>query len=335
MSRSASRSFHATVAVIALAALLAACTGDNEDPVPDGGPPASSGPDLAAIVASTDLVAGQPQRVDVGLLTQDNKFLSYGDVDFSFSYLGTEADPVDPEPSGEATARFVPTPGEQVEQRETPEIVPPSQARGVYEADDVTFDREGFWQVDVTGTLADGSAIAASANFGVNDQPILPFPGDEALKTVNHVVGEKGVPEAAIDSRATTEGSVPDKALHEWTIAGAIEQGVPALVLFATPVYCQTEFCGPVTDELASLQRVYGDRAAFLHVEIWRDYQKQTLNEAAADWLYRDDELTEPWLYLIGADGKVLDRWGPLFDPTQVEDALAKLPMLPAGTKPS
>ena len=49
------------------------------------------------------------------------------------------------------------------------------------------------------------------------------------------------------------------------------------------------------------------------------------MNRAAADWLLRDDDLTEPWLFLIGADGTIVDRWGPLFDPAQVRDALASL----------
>ncbi|MEX2275800.1 MAG: hypothetical protein WEA10_09615 [Actinomycetota bacterium] len=333
MIRFASRSFRTIAAMLVVGALLMACTGD-DDPAHDPSAGASTS-DLVAIVASADLVAEQPQRLDVGLLTSDNRFLSYGDVEFSFSYLGTETDPVDPEPSGTATARFVPTPGEQIDDREAPEIVPPSEARGVYEAGDVTFDRAGFWRVEVSGALANGGSVTASADFGVNDRATLPYPGEKALKTENHVVGEKGVPDAAIDSRATTEGEVPDRALHEWTIAGAVDQGIPALVLFATPVYCETEFCGPVTDELAALQREFGDRAAYIHVEIWRDFQATTLNEAAADWLYRDGQLTEPWLYLIGADGKILDRWGPLFDPAEVEEALAKLPKLPAGTRPS
>jgi hypothetical protein len=197
------------------------------------------------------------------------------------------------------------------------------------------FADPGFWQVDVAATTADGRPVTGSASFPVVSQPDIPYPGDDALRTRNHVLGEKGVPEAALDSRAATEGKVPDPALHAWTIAGAIEQGVPALVTFATPVYCQSQFCGPVVEEVEDLQRRFGDRAAFIHVEIWRDYENSVLNEAAADWLYRNDTLTEPWLFLIGADGKILDRWGALFDPAEVEAALQRLPRLPAGKEPT
>jgi hypothetical protein len=102
---------------------------------------------------------------------------------------------------------------------------------------------------------------------------------------------------------------------------------VPALVIFATPVFCTSRFCGPATDEVARLEKTYGDRAAFIHVEIWRDFQNQVVNRAAADWLFRDDNLTEPWLYLIGPDGRILDRWGALWDPGEVVAELKGFPV--------
>jgi hypothetical protein len=49
------------------------------------------------------------------------------------------------------------------------------------------------------------------------------------------------------------------------------------------------------------------------------------INKAAADWLYRNNDLTEPWLYLIGANGVIIDRWGPLFDQNEVAKELAAL----------
>jgi hypothetical protein len=323
-----------------LAALLlaAACSGDEaptSDPTSEGGAPEGGAVELYAEVASTDLVAGDDERLLVGLLQQpDNLYLSFGEVEMTFSYLGTEEDPVDLEPLGTATARFVPTPGgPRPDPGAPPALVPPSEGRGVYQSEAVFADA-GFWQVDVEAALADGRTATGSASFPVLSEPALPAPGDEALRTRNHTVGAKGVPEAAIDSRAAATGEVPDRALHEWTIAGAREQGVPAVVSFATPAYCESRFCGPVVDEVAGLQRRFGDRAAFLHIEIWRDYERSVLNQAAADWLYRNDTLSEPWLYLIGADGTIEDRWGPLFDPAEIEAALEDLPKLPKGTEP-
>jgi hypothetical protein len=91
-------------------------------------------------------------------------------------------------------------------------------------------------------------------------------------------------------------------------------------------VYCISRFCGPVTDAVEKLSHEYANRAEFIHVEIWRNFNKHVINKAAADWLYRNDNLTEPWLYLIGANGTILDRWSSLFDVREVARELQKLP---------
>jgi hypothetical protein len=82
-----------------------------------------------------------------------------------------------------------------------------------------------------------------------------------------------------------------------------------------------------VTDAVEQLSKRYADRAEFIHVEIWRNFNKQVINKGAADWLlYPDGSLTEPWLYLIGANGVILDRWSSLFDVQEVGRELQQLP---------
>ena len=66
---------------------------------------------MVAIVASVDLWAGDPQRVSVGLVTNENELVSYGTVDLAFSYIGTAEEPVEPQPGPKATATFIPTYG--------------------------------------------------------------------------------------------------------------------------------------------------------------------------------------------------------------------------------
>jgi len=55
---------------------------------------------------------------------------------------------------------------------------------------------------------------------------------------------------------------------------------------------------------------------------------REAVARAAADWLLRDGDLVEPWLFLIGADGNVADRWGVLFDPDEVAEELRQLPVM-------
>jgi hypothetical protein len=283
---------------------------------------------MRAIMASTDLYTGPPQRVSVGLPLDDGRLVSFGTVSFSFSFLGTGGAQASPEPGPSAMARYVPTPGTP-EGAGSPRITQPSQARGVYEATNVRFDRAGYWRVAVTADV-EGSTRRATAAFAVADAPALPAPGERALPTDNLTIHSKGVPKAAIDSRAVTEGKIPDPELHEWTIARALQEHRPVVVIFATPVYCMSRFCGPVTDAVDALWKRYRDRAVFIHIEIYRDYnaQPQQINRAAADWLLRNGDLTEPWLYLIGSNGKIVDRWSSLFDPDEVARELERLPKM-------
>ena len=60
----------------------------------------------------------------------------------------------------------------------------------------------------------------------------------------------------------------------------------------------------------------------FVHIELWRDFEAQEINVAAAEWIWPDrrDDATEPWVVLVGADGNILQRW----DDVATEASLAR-----------
>jgi hypothetical protein len=305
------------VAVL-LAAAMVGCGAASEE----GG----SGRSLQVFPASFDLAAGHPSRFLAGVSTGRNLFVSGGSVDMRFFFLGENRAEGDPEPAGGATASFLPIPGEEDEAAPpAPEAVPGDAARGVYRVEEMTFDRPGFWEVEVAARV-DGEVLRGRGAFEVLPEPQIPVAGEPAPRTENLTVDSKGAPEEAIDSRAVTEGSVPDPELHDTTIAEAIEAGRPVLAVFATPVYCVSKFCGPVTDMVAALAEEYGDRAEFVHVEIWRDFQGRVVNEAAGEWLLREDTLQEPWVFLVGADGRIVARWDNVATRQEIEPLLRELP---------
>lgn len=281
---------------------------------------------FGAQMASTWHYVGAPQRVQIGIFANDAQGLrpvTNGTIDVAFSFLEEGGDPV---PGPTATATFVPVPGSPAGGDE-PAIS--SGGSGVYEAEDVSFDRPGLWRATVSLEIQ-GVARELTSDFPVDPESQIPAPGMPALATET-LTNDSNVRAGAIDSMADVEGEVPDPELHEITIADAIAEGRPALVLFGTPAYCESRFCGPEVTELQRLAADHPDRAVYIHVEIWKNFNAspQVINEGAADWLYRPDTslgMTEPWLYLIGADGTVADRWGPLFDVDEVAAALEALP---------
>jgi hypothetical protein len=310
-------------ALLSLGLLTAACSSDDQPPPPTDASRNGSG--MVAVAASVDLYTGDPQRVDLGLVMPDNSFVSFGTVDVAFSLVGDAAQASE-RPGPTATAVFVPTFGTP-ERSSRPVVTQPNEGRGVYEATDVVFDTAGVWVAEVTADVQGLGPQTAQASFAVQEHPTLPAPGDRAQRTRNLTLHSKGVPVAAIDSRAAAKGTIPDPELHEWTIARAIAEGRPALVVFATPVFCVSRFCGPVTEMVEDLSRRYDDRAVFIHVEIWKDFENQVLNRAALDWLQTPNgDLTEPWLFLIGADGTIVDRWSSMWSEREVETELEALP---------
>lgn len=268
---------------------------------------------IVAQVASYDLTTDLPQRVIVGLLDNDNNVVSFGEVELSFSYLGTADEPLDTPVAGpSAIADFRPIPGQDIDvDTPGPRVGVPSDGAGVYGADGVEFADAGMWEVEVTADLPEGVSTA-TANFEVVSESDIPNIGDDAPRTENLLPGDNEAPVDAIDSRAEPDGTVPDPELHSETVAEAVTSGRPALVVVSTPVFCVSRFCGPITDSVAALAAETGDDVAFIHIEVWRDYERSVLNQGAADWIWPNQDGTdihEPWVFLIGADGTIVERW--------------------------
>ena len=311
-------------ALLAVAFLASACAG--ESPPSEGG---GSSTELNAEVASFDLAAGLPGRflVGVGLVDQQgHQFVSGGSVELAFSFLG-EGEATGSEPYRDATATFLPIPGSTGPFESQPVAGTDAHQRGIYSVDTFEFDRAGFWEVEVTADVRDHGSLSATAAFEVLPEPLVPVPGDEAPEVENLTIDSADAPEAAIDSRAST-GEIPDPELHATTVAESIRSGRPVLVAIATPVYCVSRFCGPVTDMVQELAGEYGDRADFIHIEVWRDYEGGVINKAAADWIYRKKNLLEPWVFLVGADGRVVARWDNVATRQEIEPLLQDLPPL-------
>ena len=310
----------ALAAVLVAASLaLGACSSG-------GGSSSSPGADdLVVQVAGFDLAVGPPSRFIAGVLTADQRLVAFGSVDMRFSYLGTR-ESQEPQPPGPVVkADFLPIAGSIVPDPPptAPRAVTASEARGVY-AVQAGFDRPGFWQVEVSTTLA-GTTRRATGAFEVHEHHAVPAPGDRALATENLTLSSADAPRPAIDSRAAS-GDIPDEELHRTTIAAALAAGRPVVAVFSTPVYCMSRFCGPVTDVVQELGRDYADRASFVHVEIYRDFQNRLVNQAALDWLLRDDDLQEPWVFVIGADGTIVARFDNVVTRAELEPLLRALP---------
>lgn len=273
--------------------------------------------------ASFDPYAGAPQRIMVGLICDDGQVIAGGTLQFAFTYRGTKDAPIPPQSGPTAPAAFLAIPGRGTEPPPTrPEPVRPSRTTGVYAAV-TTLPQAGVWSVRVTGGAA-GGPIDATTSFVANATPQVVAVGDPAPRTQNPLAGDTTVAPSAIDSRAQDGAPIPDPELHSTSIADALGAGRPIMVVVSTPVYCTSQFCGPITDAVNELARQYGDRMAFVHLEVWRDFQNNAVNDTALEWIgpKNGTDANEPWVFVVGRDGRVIERFDNVATTEELHDAV-------------
>jgi hypothetical protein len=290
---------------------------------------ADSGGGLVAAVASYDIVANRPGRFIVGLYTADqSRTLAYGTVTFSFQYLGDGQGNVATGQTrlGPVEASFLPIPGQDLSEDTIggpAQLVPGSEATGVYAAHDVGFDRPGFWEVEVTANLV-GNAQTTTGAFQVFATSDIPANGQQAPPTRQPLADAADVDPKAIDSRAGEDNPIPDPELHDITVADALTTERPIMIVVSTPTFCVSRFCGPITDSVQELAGRYGDRMEFIHLEVWQDFAANKLNPSAAEWIAptANTQGGEPWVFVVDADGIIVQRFDNVASETELEAAV-------------
>ena len=100
---------------------------------------------------------------------------------------------------------------------------------------------------------------------------------------------------------------VPDPELHRSSVAAALADHAPFVVVFATPKYCSSRTCGPVVDVVSTVRRRHVDSGVrFIHVEIYKDNDPA---KGVNQWVTQWNLPSEPWVFVVGKDGKVRDRF--------------------------
>lgn len=100
------------------------------------------------------------------------------------------------------------------------------------------------------------------------------------------------------------ETRIPPDDMHTTDFADVVGRK-PVVLTFATPALCQSRVCGPILDEMVQLQSELGDRATFIHMEVYRDNRVENgLRPQLTSFGLR----SEPWVFAIDRRGKVAAR---------------------------
>jgi hypothetical protein len=189
----------------------------------------------------------------------------------------------------------------------------PDAAKSVYVAR-VPFERPGRYEMLGMARLDDRLVAATSATpqITVVKRDVVPGPGDEAPVIHTPTVADVGGNVSEIDTRD------PPSKQHESDFADVVGEK-PVVLTFATPLLCQSRVCGPVVDVAEQVKDQYGDRAEFIHMEIYRDNEvDKGFRPQVAAWRLP----SEPWVFTIDKTGRVAARLEGAFSPEELEEAV-------------
>lgn len=181
-------------------------------------------------------------------------------------------------------------------------------------------DREGWWGAAVTATFGGKTYRDLPVKFFVTASPQEPRIGATAVPLRQPTL--KDVKDIAeIDSSPQ-----PVPALHQKTVADALESGKPVVVAFATPAFCQTRFCGPVMQQVVvPLAQQYQGRIEFIHIEPYSLAQARQGKLVPVPEMAQWGLQTEPWIFVIGVDRKIVAKFEGITDAAEVQPALERV----------
>jgi hypothetical protein len=265
--------------LLALAACGAATQG-----VPATVVPTTAAVSVQATLAASNLVVG-PNRLPIGLLVDGTPINDpAAKVHLRFFYLdGTEAQKS--QVAGETDATYY--------------------GQGLPVAVYVTYPelpKAGAWGIEVEATLPGQKPSISRLRIDVLAEDPTPALGSKAIPV--------DTPTAATspDLAKITSDPQINPALYQISVADAIKSGKPTAILFGTPGFCKTATCGPSIKVLGDLQKQYGDKANFIHVETYQypfNESVQANPPRVVPFMSAWNLASEPWLFLVGADGTI------------------------------
>ena len=281
--------------VLAVALVMGGCAGTesarDEGPASRGEP--TPGQEVFPIVASSEIVVGE-NRLQIGLIDRNDAPIKSPKTALQASFLG----PGDEQPSSHSTMSFLWT-------------IKPFQGLWVGEA---TFDEPGRWEAVIE---VEGYGGSVRAVFDVRQEGTTPEIGERppAVDTpTNSDVAD--LSEISTDSH-------PDPRFYRLSIEDALEDERPAVIVFATPKFCESQVCGPTLSIVRDVSKDFPD-VNFVHVEPYDlDRVPEELEPVPAVTAWGLP--SEPWVFVTDSNGRVVAKYETSVPPKELRALLMTL----------
>ena len=263
--------------------------------------PAQATAEMSVALVPSELVVG-PNRFAVGLFDANGQAVNQAEVHFHYYDLSNPQTPV---LESHAAATRLQTP----------------DGLTTIFTHEREFPHAGEWGVEVQARFPNGTAALKRIGFEVLAESTAPMPGEEVPP-----VDTLTTSDVNNDLSQLTSAPAPNPAFYQQSLNEAITNGKPTVLLFATPAFCQTRFCGPAYELTSALQERYAVQINFIHVEVYSGLP----NPSATNWQVAPAMAafglsTEPWLYLIDRNGVVVYRVEGMFGMAEIEQLLPAL----------
>ncbi len=171
----------------------------------------------------------------------------------------------------------------------------PDAATVVYSTQ-IDFPSDGEWRIAALirrGDELEATLLSTSAVVGKFAK--VPQVGDKAPVIHTPTPADAGGDLSQITTR------IPPDTQNSVDYADVVGKE-PIVLLFATPQFCQSRVCGPVVDVAEQVKQLYGDKAAFIHMEIFNDNDP---GKGARPQVRAFHLPSEPWLFAIDREGRI------------------------------
>jgi len=199
----------------------------------------------------------------------------------------------------------------------------PYAIRGAYSTE-LTFNQPGRWQLDISVDDAEFSGNTQLL-LQVAAQVIVPDIGDIPPQSKTKTLESEG------GLKTLTTDFSPDPDLYLLSVEEAINDGKPAVIVFASPAFCTSPTCGPQVDTVAELKDEHFGEANFVHVEVYDnpeeiqgDLSQARITQAVMEWGF--DRIphwfNESWTYVLDSNGRVYQKFEGYVTLEELEEAL-------------
>ena len=282
--------------------LAIACGSTTDTPAPDQ-------PDtgLRAILATTDLGVG-PNRVSF-LLTTPKSLVTAPEATIQSFYRDD-----------------APSQGVAVETVQATFHPWPYGTRGNYVAD-FNLDRPGRWELAIT-VQHQGQPLNTIITLPVAETTLTPGLGTQPPLTPNKTLDDVSGP------AELTSSSAPDLDLYRHRIEDIVDNGRPALVVFASPAFCTTPTCGPQVETVQQVKDRFQDAVDFIHIEVYDnpqaiqgDLDQGEYAPAVSTWGLSKiaDYLNESWVFILDRQGRITRKYEGFASADELEQGLAEV----------